>query len=121
MSFNETNTGMTLAEFNNEKPGNTLEWRIVQHDYRGRHCEPCFFVYRRKDRGDGLIISEYLLQNGKIDNNCGNGWFLNYTEVAVALIANDTLTVHCGEKGGYEDSYLTYLRRFDESSEPALS
>jgi hypothetical protein len=103
--------GMTFEEFQNELPGNRVAWRVVFNEYSSR-----YFVYRRIDRGDGYIISEYLQGDGTVDMNCADGWFPSFLNIGLALAAHDALITHAGH--AHTPSYHKYLARFtaDESN-----
>lgn len=100
----------SISEFNNERPGNLVHWRIVENDYRKKNDWPSFFVYRIVEGPTGEPLSEYLHKDGRVDSVAGTeGFFVDYAEVGTALVLNQGREKAAGYTGFYTESYRTWL------------
>jgi hypothetical protein len=100
----------SISEFNNERPGNLVHWRIVEQDYRKKNDWPPFFVYRIVEGPTGGSMSEYLHKDGQVDSVAGTeGFFSNYAEIGMALVLNHGREDAAGYKGFYTECYRTWL------------
>lgn len=102
----------TVAEFQNERPGNHVAWRIITNAYKLTIDQPALFVYRTVDRGDGTPTTEYLQTDGTVHGSGFGGWFADLAAVGVALIRHQTLLTTRGAAGTFTAGHQTYLARF---------
>jgi hypothetical protein len=109
----------TLADFQNEEPGNLVEWRIVHNQWAADHDQPAYFVYRMCQVRD-RTITEYLQTDGRVAGSCAHGHFWNWAEIGMALILNQGLEQGGGHVAFYEPSHHTWLQH-QQNPEPETS
>lgn len=102
------NSESAMDEFNNELPGNDVEWRIIQSEHKAGNGEAPFFVYRKHRLRNGKVITQFLLKDGMVSRVALDGWFKDYFEIGMAMIRHEMM-IRDGQNSIYSRDDLAYM------------